>query len=358
MQTKSTEISFKDQDIYIGIDVHLKSWKVTIMLDYLIFKTFSMNPSVEELVTYLHKNFPEGKYFSAYEAGFCGFSIHRALTEKGVNNLVVNPADIPTTDKERKQKEDKRDSRKIARSLQNGELIGIYIPQKSTVEFRDLVRGRKTIVKDISRNKTRIKSKLHFYGIAIPKELDTESRYWSGRFTSWIRDIKMTTSYGEMVINDLLDITIFLRKKLLRINRELRAIQYQGEYSKCLGWLCSISGIGLITAVTFLSELEDITRFKNLDRLCSFVGLIPTTSSSGEKDKTGRMTPRSNKPLRAVIVEAAWMAIRNDPSLALSFNNLCKRMKKNDAIIRIAKKLLNRMRFVLINETEYINAVV
>ena len=358
MQTEGSTISFKGQDIYVGIDSHLKNWLVTIMLKHSTYKTFSQNPSAKELANYLNKNFPEGNYYSAYEASFCGFSIHRDLEAHGVHNIVVNPADIPTTDKDRKQKEDKRDSRKIAKALRNGELEGIYIPSPKIVEFRGLVRYRKTLVKEISRSKNRIKSYLHFNGISIPQELDTASKHWSGRFTQWLRSLELSTTYSKAVLNDLLDTAMHLRTSLLKIERVFRDVYNQGDYSKKLKFLRSIPGIGLIAAVTFLSEVEDINRFKKLDSFCSFVGLIPATHSSGERDIASGITSRSNKPLRGVIIEAAWISLRQDPSLALAFNNLCKRMKKNEAIIRIAKKLLNRIRYVMKNETEYVYAVV
>ena len=358
MKRQVKTIDFTGQNIYAGIDVHLKNWRVTVMLDHNEHKTFSQDPSAEQLAKYLQAKFPGANYKSAYEAGFCGFSIHRSLISNGINNIVVNPADVPTTDKERKQKEDKRDSRKIARSLRNGELQGIYIPEVRMMEFRGLVRYRKTLVKEICRNKNRIKSFLHFYGISIPAPLDGASRYWSGTFTQWLQEIKMETHHGTLVLNEILEITLYTRNKLLKVNRVLRKIYQEGEYSKYLKLLCSIPGIGLITAATFLSELEDIKRFKTLDRLCSYVGLMPTTHSSGEKDVIGGITPRSNKPLRGVIIEAAWIASRIDPALAKSFNEYCKRMEKNDAVIRIAKKLLNRIKFVLKNETEYVCSVV
>jgi transposase len=88
------------------------------------------------------------------------------------------------------------------------------------------------------------------------------------------------------------------------------------------------------------------------------VGLIPSTDSSGEKEKVGNITHRSNKQLRSCIIESAWIASRTDPSLAFSFSQLCKRMDSNEAIVRIAKKLLNRIRFVIKNEKEYVYSVV
>ena len=357
MQAKGTTIDFKGQNVYAGIDIHLKSWKVTIMLGDREHKTFSQDPNAETLWNYLRKNFPGANYHSAYEAGFCGFNAHRELVNFGVSNLVVNPSDIPTTDKEKKQKEDKRDSRKIARSLKNGELQGIYIPSKAFEELRGLVRYRKTLVKEISRTKNRIKSLLYFSGITIPVALDSASKHWSGKFTQWLKSVEMATPYGNLVLAETLDTAEYLRKKLLQINKELRKISCDSEHAPKLKLLQSIPGIALITSITLLSEMEDIMRFSNLNQLCSFVGLVPTTKSSGDKEKTGKITPRSNRFLRSIIIESAWIASCKDPSLMYSFNQLCKRMQPHDAIIRIAKKLLNRIRFVIKNETEYVHSV-
>jgi transposase len=358
MQRENKTINFQGQNIYTGIDVHLKSWKVTVMIENVIYKTFSQDPDARILGNYLRRNFPGGQYYSAYEAGFCGFSIHRKMEEQGIRNIVVNPSDIPTTDKEKKQKEDKRDSRKIAKSLRNGELEGIYVPRKEMEELRSLVRYRKTLVKEISRNKNRLKSFLYCNGIVIPAELNTASRYWSRNFTLWLKTIEMTTPYGDMVLQETLDTTEFLRKKLLKVTRSLRLLNKNREYSNLLRLLQSVPGVGLIMAVTLLSELGNFNRFKKLDQLCSYVGLVPRTHSSGEKEISGGITPRSNRPLREGIIESAWVASRTDPALILCYNQLCKRMKSNEAIIRIAKKLLNRIRYVIKNETEYVHAVV
>lgn len=358
VKDKSKEISFRGQNIYVGIDAHLKNWTITAMTENSLHRTFSQDPSAGALHGYLSRTFPEGNYYSAYEAGFCGFSAHRELERHGIRNIVVNPADIPTTDKERKQKEDRRDSRKIARSLKNGELTGIYVPGKETEELRSLVRYRRTLVKEISRHKTRVKSMLHYFGIAVPAPLSQASRYWSGKFTMWLGTVGFSTGHGEMVLQSTLSTVTHLRAELLKVNRQLRGLEKKGRYSLGIKLLRSVPGVGLIVAVTLLSELEAITRFKDLDRLCSFVGLVPRTNSSGEKEKTGRITTRSNNPIRGVLTEAAWTASRNDPALAQAYLELCKRMRPNNAIIRIAKKLLNRIRYVMKNEKEYVHSVV
>ena len=94
MPIQSNKLDFSNQNVYVGFDVHLKNWKVSIMVNDIHHKTFSQNPSPEQLVRYLSENFPGGNYISAYEAGFCGFWIHHDLEKLGVKSMVVNPADI------------------------------------------------------------------------------------------------------------------------------------------------------------------------------------------------------------------------------------------------------------------------
>ena len=122
------------------------------------------------MVDYLRRNFPGANYNAAYEEGFLGFWLQKSLQEQGVNCIVVNAADIPTKDKERKQKRDPIDSRKIARSLRNGELEAIYVPSKQNQQDRLLVRTRHKIVGNLTRCKNRIKSMLYFLGICFPEE--------------------------------------------------------------------------------------------------------------------------------------------------------------------------------------------
>ena len=125
---KSNRLDFTGQPIYIGLDVHKKSWSVSIQSALCEHKTFTQPPEVDTLVNYLRRNFPGASYHSVYEAGYSGFWVHDQLREKGVVCTVVNPADVPTKDKERRTKRDRVDCRKLARSLRAGEIEGIYVP--------------------------------------------------------------------------------------------------------------------------------------------------------------------------------------------------------------------------------------
>jgi len=87
MQTQKNELNFNGQNIYVGIDVHLKSWTVTIRSEHLEHKRFSPPPNAEALHNYLTRNFPGATYYSVYESGFCGFWIHRQLEALGIHNI-------------------------------------------------------------------------------------------------------------------------------------------------------------------------------------------------------------------------------------------------------------------------------
>jgi transposase len=358
MRTQSNKLDFTDQNIYVGFDVHLKSWRVTIMTEHLTHKTFSQPPAPEKLHQYLTKNFPGGTYHSAYEAGFCGYWIHNKLKSLGINSMVVNPADIPTTDKERDQKDDTRDSRKIARSLRSKELNPIYVPSLKTLEDRTLVRTRSMLVKDITRYKNRIKSFLHFHGITIPETFSNNSTHWSKRFTDWLKSIEMTEQSGKASLNLLIATVTDLRTSLLRITQTIKELAKTEFYSDLMKLLRSIPGIGFITAITVLTELESIDRFGNIDKLCGFIGLIPSRHSTGEKEKTGDLTKRGHSVLRTALIESAWVAARLDPALAKCYLSYCERMEPNKAIIKITRKLLSRISYVLKNNQAYVCSVI
>jgi transposase len=323
------------------------------MTEKLTVKTFSQDPSPEILYQFLVRNFPNAEYHSAYEAGFCGYWIHNRLISLGINSIVVNPADIPTTDKERVNKTDQRDSKKIAQSLRSGHLKEIYVPSSKTIEDRNLIRARGLLVKDLSRNKNRIKTFLHFRGIEIPEQFKSPSTHWSKRFMNWLKSIELSEGSANNSLGLLISTSEDLRRTVLDATRKIREMSEEDPYISKTKLLRTIPGIGLLTAMIILTEIETITRFSNFDKLCSFIGLIPSTNSSGEKEIMGKLTRRGNNFIRSTIVECAWIAARRDLALNKSFHEYCKRMDANKAIIRIARKLLNRIRFVLINDKPY-----
>lgn len=358
MLNKSNYPDFTGENIFIGIDVHKNNWKVTIQTDEVVCRTFNQDPNVKILSNYLKRNFPNANFYCAYEAGFSGFWIQHQLEVENINCIVVNPADVPTTDKEKKQKTDKRDSRKIARSLKNGELLGIFVPDGESLEERHLVRSRTTLIKEQTRSKNRIKSLLNFYGIDYPEQMKESNKHWSKRFFDWLLEVEFKTEYGKSNMQSLVDNCLYIREKILQKTREIRRLSKTTKYSNSVYLLSSVSGIGLISSMIFATEIQDINRFKSLDQQCAYIGLIPNTHSSGDNENIGKITNRGNKYLKNALIECAWMAIKYDPALLLSFKRLCRTMDSNKAIIRIARKLLSRIRYVLLNNKPYVMAIV
>lgn len=350
------QLDFHDQRFHIGIDVHKKSWVVTIRSHQMELKTFSMNPSPEQLHSYLKRHYPGGSYHSAYEAGFCGFWIHRKLLSYGIENIVIHAADVPTSHKEKSTKTDKVDSRKLARELENGSLKGIYVPDEFYQQLRSLRRLRRCSVQNQTRVKNRIKGHLNYYGIPVPSQ--RQYSYWSGHFINWLRSVNFAYPSARDYLDFCLEELQQHRERTAAITRKLRRYCKEHDLMEQINYLRSVVGIGFVTAITLFTELIDIDRFPTLDHLAAFVGLVPSVDSSGDRHAERGLTKRRNRYLRHVLIEAAWVAARKDPALTLAFSELAKRMKKQDAIIRIARKLLNRIRFVCKNQQNYVTAVV
>ena len=148
-----------------------------------------------------------------------------------------------------------------------------------------------------------------------------------------------------------------LRQQLLKVEKKLRELR-KGKYAPKAQLAMSVPGIGPTTAMLFLLEIGDIKRFRGFDALNDFVGLCPDTASSGQSDRATGITTRRHKQLRTALIEAAWQAIRTDPALLEYYQILTKRMEGSHAIIRIARKLLRRLRAVLLSEIPYQKGVV
>jgi transposase len=349
---------FSGQDIYIGLDVHKSNWKTSIFTKEFEHKTFTQDPNPDILANYLRRNFPGANYHAAYEAGYCGFWIHDALKDRGIDCIVINPADVPTKDKERKRKNNRIDARKLARSLRNGDLEPIYVPHREALEDRSLIRSRRNAIKELTRFKNRVKAMLTSYGINIPEQLKQGN--WSGAFIKWLETVCFHRHTGKRAFQFYIDELKRFRQRVADLNRDIRKLAQEELYRDRVKYLTTIPGIGTLTAMIILTELVTLDRFKTLDQLASYIGLVPGESSSGDDDDVNftDITPRSHHYLRSILIECAWVAVRKDPALTLCYQQLIRRMVGQKAIIRIARKLLNRIRYVLKNNREYVTAVI
>ena len=357
-ETQRKQISFKGQSFYVGLDVHLKSWSVTILSETSVMKKFSMPPEPERLVALLKREYPGADYYSVYEAGFCGFWIHERLTELGVHNIVVNPADVPTTGGERMRKTDAVDSKKLAMGLRARQLRGIYTPDSISLEMRSLIRLKNLITKDTTRQKNRIKSHLRYLGVDIPQEYLTPFSNWSKRFMSWLREVQMRTPSGREALDLYIGQLEDLRRRKLEVTRAIRKLAKTEQFAEPLELVMSVPGIGQTTGMAILSEICDFDRFTSAEKFAAYVGMIPMCHSSGEHDGSGDITKRSNASLRSNLIEASWVAIRQDPAMNLVYTTNCRRMAASKAIVKVSRKLCNRIFYVLKHKTKYVNGVV
>jgi transposase len=347
MQTQDNELDFSGQNFYCGIDIHKKNWAVTIETDDMPLKTFSQDADPDLLVKYLNRNYPGGNYIAAYEAGYFGFTTQRRLSDQGVKCLVINPADIPTTHKEKDQKRDPIDSRKIARTLRARQIRSIWIPPVSISQDRQLLRTKKQLVKDRVRVKNQIKALLQLHGITYPERFIKAQTHWSKAFIKWLEGIRMEESSGTQSLQSLVSMLQHTRNELVILSKSIKALSEEKRYHNAYTRLKETPGIGGLTAMTILTEVGDINRFRNVEAFRSYIGLVPRSHSSGEKEYKGRITNRKSDNLRPLLVEAAWTAIRHDPTYLHIFSQYKKRMETNKAIVRTARKLVNHIYFTL-----------
>jgi len=351
--SQSNEINFEGQNIYIGIDVHLKTWNVTIITQSGYKRKHSQKSSAKELFEYLKRHYPNGNYQAVYESGFSGFSTYYALQEYGISCMVIHAADVPTTQYENVMKSDPIDSEKLAKALKAGILKGIYIRRKDNLDDCSVVRLRKTLQKQLGGYKSRVKHLLYTNGITLPECFEKPGTHWSKRFIRWLRDDVVLLSSTRNSLNLLLKQVELFRENLLDSTRQIRILSMTERYAEVYNNLLSIPGIGMITGMCLLTEIDDINRFHNEKQFASYLGLIPVSHSSGEKINNGEKTFRGNKLLGPMIVESAWITIQYDSIMAAAYGEYCKRMKPQEAIIRIARKLSNRILNALKNGKKY-----
>ena len=342
---KANKVSFAGQVIYCGIDVHKGSWVINLRHCHRELAKFSMNPSPEELAKYLKKNYPDAEYQSTYEAGFSGFWAHRKLCDLGIKNIVINPADVPTSGKERDHKNDTIDSRKLARELENRTLEPLYIPDETNLELRNLVRRETQLIGNITRIKNRIKSHLNLMGLKFES--------WSGNsLKPMLTDSEQRYDYA---LQSMLRELRFLREEKLCLIRDERKCLKRLKREKIQNNLQSIPGIGFRTGVILQAELWDLLRFKDKNALSSYTGLAPRLVGSGENEAIRSAGNRKKKELHYILIEAAWRSVSYNLEMRAKYGALLyKGFKAQRAISIIAKRLLYTIRAVWIQEREFI----
>lgn len=326
---------YTGKTIFVGMDVHKKTYSVTAICDGTIVKRDTLKAEPEALISYLKKRFGSGKIKTAYEAGFCGFHLHRALEAAGIENIVVHAAGIETSNS--RVKTDKRDSLKIAAHLSEGKLRSVYIPTVEQEDNRTVTRLRDTFCKERTRIGNQIKSLLFLYGL-IPAD---NKKKVSQKWIKGLSEFKMPQGI-RFAVEKFVEMWLEFDAKIKEINQEIKKQAIKNRTTDAL--YQSASGIGPINARVLANELGDLQQFKNERQLFSYIGFTPSEHSSGEHTKQGHITKQGKPIVRKILVQAAWIAIRHDKELQFIYERIAAKSGAKRAIVAVARRLIGRIR--------------
>ena len=247
---------------------------------------------------------------ACYEAGPCGFELHRLLSSMGVACDVVAPSLIPRRAGER-VKTDKRDASRLARLHRAGELTAIRVPAEAEEAVRDLVRARAALVSDRKRGQQRITAMLLRHGRAW------RGTYWTQAHEQWIAGQR----FGEPALASAL---AHYRAALDARRAELDAIEAELEpwaarppLAEAVARLGCYRGIAELTGLVLAAEVVDWRRFPAARAFMGFTGLVPAEYSSGERTRRGAITKAGSEPVRTALIEAAW-TYRHKPAIGVT----------------------------------------
>ena len=338
-------ISYTGERVYVGIDVHKETYTVTCVCHKQIVKTATVPAEPTSLAASLLRWFPGATLTSAYEAGFSAFVLHRALTQVGITNIVVNPASMAVAAND-KVKTDRRDSKRLARDLADGRLRGIYVPTEAEELARLLPRTRAQIVQHRATIARQIKAKLHQFGLIAPANRRLISSRYLREIAAWSLPPELSVS-----LTLLAEQWRFATRQLSEMRRLLRdQAKAQEEIEKVYR---SVPGVGEVVARTLATELGDMTRFANERALFSYTGLTPSEYSSGTSVRRGHISRQGSSRVRHLLVETAWRAMPRDAVLKESFARIAATRGKKRALVAIARRLTGRMRACFRQGTTY-----
>src|SRR6266478_8441022 len=337
--------SYAGECVYVGVDVHKETYAVTCVCHKQIVKTATVQAEPTGLASSLLRWFPGATLYSAYEAGFSAFVLHRALTTAGIPNIVVNPASIAVAAND-KVKTDRRDSKKLAFDLADGRLRGIYVPTEEEELARLLPRTRAQIVEHRATIARQIKAKLHPFGLIAPSCRRLIRHRYVREIAAWSLPPELQAS-----LTLLAEQWRFATRQRIAMRRLLREqAQAQEAIDKVYR---SVPGIGEVVARTLATELGDMTRFANERALFSYTGLTPSEHSSGTSVRRGHISRQGSSRVRHLLIETAWRALPRDAVLKEMFERIAATRGKKRAIVAIARRLIGRIRACFRQGTMY-----
>jgi len=290
---------------YVGLDVHKDSIAVAIAeaegkREVRFYGTIGhQEQSLRRLVDRLRKRYTSIEV--AYEAGPCGYGIYRLLKKYQIPCQVVAPSRIPRKPGDR-IKTDRRDAVTLARLLRSGDLTPVYVPHPEDEAMRDLVRAREAAVDDRRRGVQRLKSFLLRNG----RVYGGVKGGWTPKFQEWVKEQSFEHPAQRTTFEEMVRAIEEADERVKRLNQAIRENVETWRLAPAVYALQSFRGIRLVVAATVVAEVGDLTRFDTPRQVMSFVGLVPSEHSSGERRRRGALTKAGNAHVRRVVGQAAW----------------------------------------------------
>ena len=352
---RDTTFIAQEYDVFAGLDVSKKSIAATFTSQHGFIRSLQMPYSVEYLLNHVRKHFADQKIAFVYEAGPTGYGLYDGLAAHGYSCMIAAPSMIPRAPGNR-VKTNRLDSRGLSESLRGGQLKSIHVPSAVYRELRHLTQLRDTMVRQAAAHKQRIKALLLLEGIDFP--LAAAASQWTLRVKAQLRKLSCSGSV-RFKLDQLLDSLEFTEKQVLSSTKEIRRFcREDAELSQSIAYLMSVPGIGWIVASQLLARIGDWREIDNVRQLGSFLGLVPTENSTGDRVDRGSITRLGDGRLRSKLIEAAWSAIRQDTELREFYRSVCRRNPRGRgariAIVAVARKLSTRIYAVLKNQRPYI----
>jgi len=290
--TKRSQEILRKEKVFVGLEDSKKTWQLCVRSDGVIVNETSMPAKLDVLSNYFSNKFPECQIQVIYEAGFKGFGLHDELEAKGWD-CVVTPPHTVTEEKCQRKKNDRTDCRRLAKNLENGDYHSCFVPDKELREDRQISRTYEQVQADIRRVCNRIRRTLEFHGLDEGLSPGSWNRAMYIRVKLYLEDLEISASlrFSMKVMFNELEQLRQLRKEILQ---QLRTLAKSDRYKESVELLQTTPGIGTFTAIRLLLEWGDVSRFKRKEEFASFLGLVPSDYSSGEKERQGHITKQGN----------------------------------------------------------------
>ena len=333
--------------LFIGIDMHKRTWQVTIRDEAKVIWRGSIPGTWEDLRRLLDR-YRGYRIRAVYEAGCFGFWLHDNLKEYGVECIVTPPSLVPM-EYGNKVKTDRRDSDKLAQLLAKDLLKSVYVPSNEEVLHRQILRQRNQMVKDRVRIQNRIKSTLCLFGLGVPVKRASFSR----NYMSNLRHVNFGDRFFQKSFNLLLDEYEFLTEMIMQQTKLIIEMAKLPQYRERVNLLTSTKGIALLSAMEIILELQDMSRFPKKEQIAAYVGLTPSQHSTGDHVRMGHITGIGKPHLRGTLVEISWTLIRYYPIDREFYFQLKARVGSKRAIVAVAHRFIIKIRHMLLTNTPY-----